>query len=144
MITNSTVISWFNLLSTKRWHTYMFPRSYMSVSDTFAVIGLIAETALKFISKTRYKALFDKQKHFFYLQQFKTCFNAWCSLTVACKDIVPNSERTKSKSLFSTVTNIFLNKMDIILKVFKNICQQSFQEGNHSCKIFLSEKIILS
>ena len=56
MITNSTIIWWFDIISSKKWHTYMFPRSYISASDFFTIIGLIVETTLKFISNTRYKA----------------------------------------------------------------------------------------
>ena len=33
----------------------MFPRSYIYVSDTFTIIGLILETTVKFVNKTGFK-----------------------------------------------------------------------------------------
>ena len=55
MITSTTVIDWFDLLSSKRWNTYVFPRPYIYVLDTLATMGLIAEITLTFINISRYK-----------------------------------------------------------------------------------------
>ena len=54
MITNGTIIVWFDSHSSKRRNSNVFPESYIKVSDTFAIIELIAETTLKFITNTRY------------------------------------------------------------------------------------------
>ena len=55
MIRSTTVIDWFELLSSKLWNTYVFPRSYISVLNTLATIGLNAETQVIFINISRYK-----------------------------------------------------------------------------------------
>ena len=49
MITNSTVVNWFDHLFCKKLHTYEFPRSYIYMADTLSIIGPIAETTLNFI-----------------------------------------------------------------------------------------------
>ena len=42
------------------------------------------------------------------LQQFKTPFNASCSLVQVCKDIILKYGRTRSKRFFSAVGTFYL------------------------------------
>ena len=89
-------------LSSKRWHIYVPPRSYISMSDTLTMIALIAQTTLKFINNPRYKILgivslnrkelesvFWHLKAILSLLQFKTPLSACFNLVLVFKDISP-------------------------------------------------------
>ena len=84
------------------------------MSDTLAIIGLIAEATLKFINNSRYKIfgyrVFKSErigklgltfKLISSLQQFKTPLIACYNLVLVCKDITPKYGRTSSKRKFS-------------------------------------------
>ena len=92
------------------------------------IIGLIADTILKFINYSRYKIFgyrfFKSERNktgltylkvFFSLQQFKTQLNACCNLVLVCKDIIPKYGRTRSKHFFSNVGTFSLARKIWIL-----------------------------
>ena len=123
MITNSTVAWCFEPLS--RRHNYIFLKSYIQVSDNFTIKGLIAKSIMKFIYSTickvfgyRFFAMekvvkpcltFKKNSS---LEKFETHFNAYCSLVLFCKDIIPKYGRTRSKHFFYSCY-VFVNMIDL-------------------------------
>ena len=67
----------------------MLPNSYIKVSYTFTIIGLIAESALKFINDTRYISPFGmqslKRKAFPYLFLLLNTFRSLQQLRIALR-----------------------------------------------------------
>ena len=130
MITNRTVIDWCNL-SSKRWHTYVLPRSYVLVSDTLAIIEFIVETILKFINNSRHKIfgyrVFKSErignlvwhlKTISSLQHFKLPLNACCNLVLVGK--VPDG-RTRSKRFLFTVGTFSLTRCILCRNFLKHL-----------------------
>ena len=54
------------------------------------------------------------------LQQFKTPFNACCSLVLICKDIIPKYGRTRSKHFFFDCWYVFLNIPTVVVPTVGN------------------------
>ena len=55
------------------------------------------------------------------MQQFKTPFNACCSLVLVCKDIIPKYGRTRSKRFFSTVGTFSLTRWTLFKNCLKKL-----------------------
>ena len=94
----------------------MFTNSNMQVSHKFTIVGLIAESTLKFINDTRTKIFgnmilemkFIAQsslilKHYLQFTTIKFFFNGILNLVLVCKDIEPRYGRTRARGLLSTV-----------------------------------------
>ena len=92
--------------------------SYIQVSNTFTIIGLIAESTLKILNNTKSKIfrnlIFEMKvvsysglifKHFMHFTINMNVFNDLFILVLVCKDIEPRFGRTRG--FFSTVKIVF-------------------------------------
>ena len=73
------------------------------------------------------------------LQQFKTSFNACCSLVLVCKDIIPKYGKTRTKGFFPTVGTFSLTKSTLFKNFLKHLSIKFL--GNHSFEISPSGKL---
>ena len=70
------------------------------------------------------------------MQQFKTSFNACCSLVLVCKDIIPKYGKTKTL-FFGINDKILKSKSSVQQKKFYKLLQESKTEND-------PEKVILT
>ena len=101
----------------KSWYTNMFTNSYIQVSNTFTIIGPIAESTLKLINDIRSKvfenpvfemkvvtfSLFLTSNSVCNLKQVKMFFSNFFNIFLVCKDIKQRYGRTKTRDVFLTV-----------------------------------------